>query len=144
MHSIIELNALQLDALKTIANTLGISSNEETTKQDLIIKIVEKEAGIIIPNDATALTEAPKKRTTKPKVKATEPIQEIVAKTEEIKTVSDKPIENPLAEQITEKKTPAKRPRKTAPPIAIDITENNSSFSENNITNSVIVAKNIY
>jgi len=139
MHSIIELNALELDALKNIANSLGISSSENQNKQDLILKIVEKEGGITILVEPSAAAETPKKRTVKPKAKPAEPSSESKLEIKETKSepaeVKSPVVEIKPEEAIPEKKTLAKRPRKTAP-ILTEPNEVQLSSADNNIVDS--------
>jgi transcription termination factor Rho len=73
MHSIIELNTFDVEVLKEIANKLGINSSNGINKEDLIIKIIEKESGISISDEpARPAEQVIKKRGPKPKAKNSE------------------------------------------------------------------------
>jgi transcription termination factor Rho len=73
MHSIIELNTFDVEVLKEIASKLGINSSNGINKEDLIIKIIEKESGISIGDEPAKASDQPlKKRGPKPKIKSPE------------------------------------------------------------------------
>ncbi|MFN5209247.1 MAG: Rho termination factor N-terminal domain-containing protein, partial [Bacteroidota bacterium] len=52
MHSVVELNGLELPALQDIAKSLQIREASSLSKKDLILKIVEAESGISVSSSA--------------------------------------------------------------------------------------------
>ena len=52
MHSVVELNGLEVSALQDIAKSLQIREASSLTKKDLILKIVEAESGISVSSSA--------------------------------------------------------------------------------------------
>ena len=130
MHSIIELNALELDALKNIANNLKISIISNVSKEDLILKIIEKESGISInetKENASEKEVVTKKRVVKPKAKTNEIVEELPAINEEAK--------------VEEKKILVKRPRKVSTanhqPIVSEVNEDDRKNIEPDIVNHI-------
>ena len=87
MHSIIELNTFDVEVLREIATKLGINSSN-ANKEQLIIRIIEKESGISIPAEPSAATDAPKKRGPKPKAKPSETLASSEENTEPAPVVS--------------------------------------------------------
>ena len=53
MHSVVELNGLEVSALQDIAKSLQIREASSLTKKDLILKIVEAESGISVSSSAS-------------------------------------------------------------------------------------------
>jgi transcription termination factor Rho len=140
MHSIIELNALELDALKNIANNLKMSNFSNSSKENLILKIIEKESGISISetqDNASEKEVATKKRVVKPKAKTNESVQEAPVVVEEPK--------------VEEKKILVKRPRKVSAvnhqPIVsevnIDDRKNTEPAVVNDISEKVTVVEDV-
>lgn len=88
MHSIIELNTFDVEVLREIAAKLGINHNSDLNKEQLIIRIIEKESGIHIGDEASKSTDAPKKRGPKPKTKPSETPASTEENTEQTPVVS--------------------------------------------------------
>lgn len=105
MHSIIELNSFDVEVLREIATQLGINSSN-ANKEQLIIRIIERESGISIEAEPSAAAEAPKKRGPKPKVKTNETTN---SATESATNTSDSTTSNHTE---TNQKVPVKRGRK--------------------------------
>ena len=108
MHSIIELNALDIDALKKIADSLKINTRGLENKEEIILKIVEIESGIQLQPQAEIQVPTVKKRIVKPKAKI---VEEKLEKQSEIVESSITTDNNNSI--ISDKKPLSKRPRKS-------------------------------
>jgi transcription termination factor Rho len=99
MHSIIELNTFDVEALKEIASKLGINSSNGINKEDLIIKIIEKESGISISDEHTKASDQPlKKRGPKPKIKSPETTASAESETATVVEPTKEELEKPRSE----------------------------------------------
>jgi transcription termination factor Rho len=65
MHSVVELNGMDLSALQQLGNELKISSSSALSRKELILKIVEAESGINTGKPSEA-ADAPAKRRGRP------------------------------------------------------------------------------
>ncbi|MEZ4826125.1 MAG: transcription termination factor Rho [Bacteroidia bacterium] len=99
MYDIIELNNNDLPALKDIAKKLKIEEIDKLAKQDLIFKILDKQA-LMPPDQLKGLKESPKS-------KASAPVEKVAA-TQELPEAGDDSPESEVKTKTTRKKTEEK------------------------------------